>query len=113
MDFGEQYVMMTGTSEMLQLYVNNWDILVSYITKKVNYLADIIVESGIPTSRGYFGEGSGPIHLSKAHCGRDDTSLINCSIDKTASNGCDHSQDAGVICRGEYTCPSVISKWQY
>ena len=26
--------------------------------------------------------------------------LLNCTIDKSAVNGCDHSEDAGVICRG-------------
>jgi hypothetical protein len=26
--------------------------------------------------------------------------LLDCTIDKSAVNGCDHSEDAGVICSG-------------
>ena len=55
---------------------------------------------GIPTREAYFGEGSGPIHLSRAECGSSDTRLTDCTIDKTGINGCEHSEDAGVICSG-------------
>ena len=58
------------------------------------------VARGIPTRGAYFGEGSGPIHLSRAQCSSRDTRLTNCIIDKTGVNGCDHSEDAGVICMG-------------
>ena len=62
----------------------------------------MIIDIGIPTTRAYyFGEGSGPIHLSRAECRNDDTTLINCAIDKTGINGCVHSEDAGVICMGK------------
>ena len=58
---------------------------------------------GIPTSGAHFGEGSGrPIHLSEVQCQRNDsaTRLIRCATDKDGLNDCQHSQDAGVICRG-------------
>ena len=55
----------------------------------------------IPTRRAYFGEGSGPIHLSRAQCNSRDTSLTDCTINKTGINGCRHSEDAGVICMGK------------
>ena len=53
----------------------------------------------IPTRGAYFGEGSGPIHFSQAHCESDNiTRLVNCEVDKDGINNCSHSQDAGVIC---------------
>ena len=59
------------------------------------------VERAIPTRGAYFGKGSGPIHLSNAKCNYTDTRLLNCTIDRTGMNGCDHSEDAGVICVGK------------
>ena len=64
-------------------------------------MINIIIDIGIPTTRAYFGEGSGPIHLSRAQCRNNDTRLINCNINKTGINGCVHSEDAGVICMGK------------
>ena len=58
-------------------------------------------ERAIPTRGAYFGEGSGPIHLSRAHCNSRDMRLTDCTIDETGINGCNHSEDAGVICIGE------------
>lgn len=55
---------------------------------------------GIPTTRAYFGEGRGPIHLSRTQCSRRDTSLSACTNDSTCINRCDHNEDAGVICFG-------------
>ena len=60
-------------------------------------------QRGIPTSGAYFGEGSGrPIHLSEVQYQRNDSArqLVKCVGDKSALNDCEHSQDAGVICRG-------------
>ena len=59
----------------------------------------------IPTRGANFGEGSGPIHLSQAHCQMNESGsqLLNCeSIDSNGINNCSHShdQDAGIICRG-------------
>ena len=59
------------------------------------------LERAIPTRRAYFGEGSGPIHLSRAQCRNSDTRLTDCNINKTGINGCTHSEDAGVICIGK------------
>ena len=61
------------------------------------------VERAIPTRGAYFGKGSGPIHLSEARCKDTDIRLIRCRIDRTGMNGCDHSEDAGVICIGKET----------
>ena len=72
------------------------------------------IERGIPTRRAFFGEGRGPVHLSRAECTSKDTDLLNCTIDKSAVNGCDHSEDAGVICRGKcvhYDCVCTNQLW--
>ena len=58
------------------------------------------VDRGVPTRRAFFGEGRGPVHLSRAECTSRDSSLLNCTMDKTGVNGCNHSEDAGVICNG-------------
>ena len=64
-----------------------------------------LLEIGIPTRGAYFGEGSGPIHLSRAQCSNRDSRLTDCTIDKTGINGCVHSEDAGVICMGNGQMP--------
>ena len=56
-------------------------------------------QRAIPTRGAYFGEGSGPIHLSQAQCQVDVSRLIDCTING-GINDCSHSQDAGVICQG-------------
>ena len=58
------------------------------------------VDRGVPTRRAFFGKGRGPVHLSRARCTSRDMNLLNCTIDKTGMSGCDHSEDAGVICNG-------------
>ena len=68
--------------------------------KVKRYIMHASIARGIPTRGAYFGEGSGPIHLSNAQCTNTDTRLLNCVIDKTGVNGCTHSKDAGVICLG-------------
>ena len=60
-------------------------------------------QNAIPTRGAYFGEGSGPIHLSQAHCQMNESGskLVNCqTIVRDGINNCSHSQDAGVICQG-------------
>ena len=62
-------------------------------------------ERAIPTSGAYFGEedlGDKLIILSQVQCQRNDSAkrLVDCNGDKSALNDCEHSQDAGVICRG-------------
>ena len=61
----------------------------------------ITLERAIPTRRAYFGEGTGPIHLSRAQCSSNNARLTECMIDRTGTNGCRHSEDAGVICIGK------------
>ena len=62
----------------------------------------LFLNLGVPTKGAVFGEGRGPVHLSRAECNSEDMNLLNCTIDKSAVTGCDHSEDAGVICSGMY-----------
>ena len=61
------------------------------------------LEKAIPTRRAYFGEGDGPIHISRAQCRSNHTRLIECSANDTGINECMHREDAGVICNGTNT----------
>ncbi len=45
-----------------------------------------------------FGQGSGPVILSDVICSGQETSLHNCTSDRTRASSCPHSQDAGVTC---------------
>ena len=70
-----------------------------------------ILYAAIPTSRAYFGEGQGPIHVSKAQCSGTDVQLIECDADITGVNSCHHREDAGVICYGtnkKHLCMCLI-----
>ena len=98
---------------MLQQSVDNWDCQVDLVSIQnvlssqwihnslsVSCMCTLLVERGVPTRGAFFGQGSGPIHLSRAECKSEDTQLMDCTIDMTGINGCDHSEDAGVICNG-------------
>ena len=47
-----------------------------------------------------FGEGSGPIFLSKLRCTGQETSLLGCQHNYFHHLYCDHDYDAGVKCEG-------------
>ncbi|XP_073668142.1 antigen WC1.1-like [Paramisgurnus dabryanus] len=50
----------------------------------------------------YFGEGSGPITMALVSCSGSESSLKNCRSDDWFIQDCSHSDDAGVICSGEF-----------
>nr|XP_055046944.1 deleted in malignant brain tumors 1 protein-like [Misgurnus anguillicaudatus] len=62
-------------------------------------------EVGCPTGAeakkySYFGPGVGTIWMDNVHCTGSELSLKQCRFNGWASHNCDHSGDAGVICRG-------------
>ena len=60
----------------------------------------------IALSEATFGQGDGPIYLDDVRCTGSETRLADCQHRGIASHDCSHSEDAGVICPGEYinTC---------
>ena len=53
------------------------------------------------TSNARFGEGIGPIWLDNVGCRGTEDSLFSCHHNGVGYHNCVHSEDAGVICRGE------------
>ena len=60
------------------------------------------------TPGGYFGQSTGPIHMSNVMCTGDEDTITDCTFSTTHS--CDHSQDVGIYCQGMYIYSSVIIK---
>ena len=49
----------------------------------------------------YFGQGTGPVWLSRVQCLGNETTLTNCT--HATINNCGHHDDAGVSCIGKIT----------
>ena len=50
------------------------------------------------TPGGYFGQSTGPIHMSNVMCIGDEAAITDCTFSTTHS--CDHTQDVGIYCQG-------------
>ena len=55
--------------------------------------------NGQPVKGGVFEQGSGQIWLGYVACGGSDITFDECSSSAWGVHNCDHSMDAGVICR--------------
>ncbi|XP_057196478.1 T-cell differentiation antigen CD6-like isoform X5 [Triplophysa rosa] len=61
---------------------------------------------GSMTKLGYFGAGTGPIHISKMKCYGTERNLWECSVnDSTPTDYCGHKEDIGIVC-SESTMPT-------
>ena len=59
----------------------------------------VLLEGAIATT---VGQGIGPIYLDNVRCIGNESRLTDCLHQGIASHDCSHSEDAGVVCRGEY-----------
>ena len=51
----------------------------------------------------YYGQGTGPIWLSKLNCIGNESSLIDCNQFEAGTKNCTHSNDVSVRCDSYYT----------
>ena len=58
---------------------------------------------------GAFGHGTGPIILDDTRCEGFETSLVSCLHGGIEAHNCDHSKDAGVVCRPGKFCVWLVS----
>ncbi len=70
------------------------------ICRQLNYTQDL--NSSLSLSRGFFGQGQSPIHLDDLECNGDERSLLECIHSGVGNHNCGHSEDAGVVCTGEF-----------
>ena len=56
----------------------------------------------VPFDRSSFGGGRGPIFLDEVSCDGTESSLLSCAKNGLGINDCDHTEDAGVRCQGEF-----------
>ena len=59
-------------------------------------------------SSAFFGQGSGQIWIDDVACSGRDTRVEECTHTSWGSHNCRHSEDAGVICSGQYHCQFVL-----
>ena len=52
-------------------------------------------------SGAYFGEGEGPVHMDGVACDGSESRITDCPSLCWEEPKCDHTQDAGVICRDD------------
>ena len=57
-------------------------------------------------SSAHYNSSSGPIFLNNVRCEGHESSLMECDLDRDITE-CDHSQDAGVSCRGIHPIPVI------
>lgn len=75
---------------------------------------------GILIKYGFWGAGSGPIHISKMKCNGTEDNLWECNVNKTIPKDyCGHKEDVGIVCSESTvltsttsnTTPTVFTKW--
>ena len=75
---------------------NSWDIRDARIVCKQLGFQD----AGVAYLGAHFGKGSGPILIDKVDCKGFESTLSSCFRNEMGNHHCNHSQDAGVRCKG-------------
>ena len=61
----------------------------------------------VPIGRGFYGQGEGKVLLDDLLCQGDEENLLQCEKYSRGTHSCDHSEDAGVRCEGEFLNANV------
>nr|XP_055066878.1 T-cell differentiation antigen CD6 isoform X2 [Misgurnus anguillicaudatus] len=78
------------------------------------------LDCGIMIKYGFWGAGSGPIHISKMKCNGTEDNLWECNVNKSIPRDyCGHKEDVGIVCSESTvltsttsnTTPTVFTKW--
>ena len=59
---------------------------------------------------GRYGPGTGPVWLANVNCAGSEATIANCSYVGWGNTGCDHTQDAGVVCSDGESIMGVLVK---
>ena len=79
-------------------------LMVSFIM--ITYLMCI---GAIPVTNGYFGRGTGPVHMTGVDCTGSEESLTQCSyVNGIGATNCYHAKDVGVMCKGNFNINMLI-----
>ena len=106
MESGARCVMVDGTTTMQLSCVCNWDfkeqVMIRIKCMTCMCMYQFILYTDATGLRGsYFGDGTGPYHLSNVGCRGEERSLLQCiSSSNIGIHTCSSNQDAGVRCDG-------------
>ncbi|NXP55687.1 DMBT1 protein, partial [Heliornis fulica] len=59
--------------------------------------------------RAFFGQGQGPIWLDGVHCQGTEAALSECRTKGWGVHGCEHGEDAGVVCAGSLEALRLVN----
>ena len=107
---GEQSVMTSGPTLMLELSAGNLDTHQLVSTKFIGHYYNITgtayillsypIPGAIAYTNAYFGRGSGGIFMDNVGCRGTESTLLSCPYSGIGVHNCDHSADAGSSCFG-------------
>ena len=112
---GVQCVMTCGISGMPVLSADSWDcpLLVSHqlvLQSTATVLFHFMLLAAEARFTAIFGRGRGPILLDNVNCNGTERQLTTCRNPGVGVHNCRHSEDAGVVCMGEFYWSTIHSK---
>ena len=70
------------------------------VCRQLNYTVNL--QDSVPFTNAYFGSGLTAIHLDDLNCTGTERRLADCRHSGVGNHNCLHSEDAGVLCIGNY-----------
>ena len=92
----------TGMTGMQLLCVCNWDFKeqVNVIPSYTSLYYRLTISDATALRNSYFGDGTGPYHLSRVGCSGEERTLLQCSHSPIGYHTCSSGRDVGVRCDG-------------